>query len=123
VTLAALVLTNLLYLAGAVVVATLVSALYVLRHRKPKSMESAIESFSRELRALAPDEEIGGPGRTEGRADGQPRSGPAAGQPSQPRSGPTAGQPGQEAGFRRLPSRNVRPGGRGDAPASEGQAG
>jgi hypothetical protein len=53
--LAALVLTNLLYVAGAVVVATLVSALYVLRHRKPKSMEAAIESFSRELRALAPD--------------------------------------------------------------------
>jgi hypothetical protein len=53
--LSALVLTNLLYVAGAVVVATLVSALYVLRHRKPKSMEAAIESFSRELRALAPD--------------------------------------------------------------------
>jgi hypothetical protein len=112
VTVAALVLTNLLYVAGAVVVATLVSALYVLRHRKPKSMESAIESFSRELRALAPDEEIGGPAsRNEDRAGGQPRSGPAA------------GQAGQEAGFRRLPSRNVQPGGRGDAPASGGQAG
>jgi hypothetical protein len=54
-TLAALVLTNLLYLAGAVVVASLVSGLYVLRHRKPKSVESGIESFSRELRALAPE--------------------------------------------------------------------
>lgn len=53
--LSALVLTNLLYVAGAVVVATLVSALYVLRHRKPKSMEAAIESFSKELRALAPE--------------------------------------------------------------------
>jgi hypothetical protein len=53
--LAALVLTNLLYLVGAVVVASLVSGLYVLRHRKPKSVESGIESFSRELRALAPE--------------------------------------------------------------------
>jgi hypothetical protein len=112
VTLAALVLTNLLYVAGAVVVATVVSALYVLRHRKPKSMESAIESFSRELRALAPDEEIGGAaGRTDGRAAGQPGTEPAT------------GPAGQEAGFRRLPSRNIRPGGRGDAPASGGQAG
>ena len=54
-TLAALVLTNLLYLVGAVAVASLVSGLYVLRHRKPKSLESGIESFSRELRALAPE--------------------------------------------------------------------
>jgi hypothetical protein len=54
-TMAALVLTNLLYLAGAVAVASLLSGLYVLRHRKPKSLESGIESFSRELRALAPE--------------------------------------------------------------------
>ncbi|HEY2303176.1 MAG TPA: hypothetical protein VGH66_14855 [Acidimicrobiales bacterium] len=53
--LSALVLTNLLYVVGAVVVASLVSGLYVLRHRKPKSLESGIESFSRELRALAPE--------------------------------------------------------------------
>jgi hypothetical protein len=52
---AALVLTNLVYVVGAVVVATLISGLYVFRHRKPKSLESGIESFSRELRALAPE--------------------------------------------------------------------
>jgi hypothetical protein len=47
---------NLLYLIGALAVATLwISALYLLRHRKPKSLEAGIESFSRELRALAPD--------------------------------------------------------------------
>ena len=51
----ALVLTNLLYVVGAVVVATLVSALYVLSHRKPRSMEAGIESFSKELQALAPE--------------------------------------------------------------------
>jgi hypothetical protein len=64
--LAALVLTNLLYVVGAVVVATLISGLYVLRHRKPKSLESGIESFSRELRALAPER------RTEGDRSGPP---------------------------------------------------
>jgi hypothetical protein len=58
-TLAALVLTNLLYLVGAVAAASLVSGLYVLRHRKPKSLESGIESFSRELRALAPEHPSG----------------------------------------------------------------
>jgi hypothetical protein len=55
--LAALQLSNLLYVAAAVVVATLVSALIALRHRRPKSLESGIESFSRELRALAPEPE------------------------------------------------------------------
>jgi hypothetical protein len=95
VTLAALVLTNLLYVAGAVVVATLVSAMYVLRHRKPKSMEAAIESFSRELRALAPDEgaETGEPGRR-------------TAQPLRPIEG-----------------KNARRGGRGEFPASGGQTG
>jgi hypothetical protein len=55
-TLGAVQIQNLLYLVGAVAVATLwISALYLLRHRKPRSMEAGIESFSRELRALAPD--------------------------------------------------------------------
>lgn len=52
---AAVVLTNLLYVVGAVVAATVVSALIVLRHRRPKSLEAGIEMFSRELQALAPD--------------------------------------------------------------------
>ena len=55
-TLAAMQIQNLLYLIGALAVATLwITALYLLRHRKPKSLEAGIESFSRELRALAPD--------------------------------------------------------------------
>jgi hypothetical protein len=53
--LAALQLSNLLYVVAAIVVATLISALIALRHRRPKSLESGIESFSRELRALAPE--------------------------------------------------------------------
>jgi len=46
---------NLLYLVGAVVaIVVILSALY-LRNRKPKTMEYGIDSFQRELRALAPD--------------------------------------------------------------------
>ena len=54
-TLARVDLANLVYLAGALLAATVVSAVYLLRHRKPRSMEAAITAFSRELRALAPD--------------------------------------------------------------------
>ena len=64
---AALQLSNLLYVAAAIVVATLISALIALRHRRPKSLESGIESFSRELRALAPEPEA-----TEGRVNRPP---------------------------------------------------
>lgn len=52
---AAMVLTNLLYVLGAVVAATLVSALLYLRHRRPKSLEAGIEMFSKELKALEPE--------------------------------------------------------------------
>jgi len=46
---------NLLYLVGAVAaIVVILSALY-MRNRKPKTMEYGIDSFQRELRALAPD--------------------------------------------------------------------
>jgi hypothetical protein len=54
-TVSAVQIQNLLYVVGALVVATLVSGFIVLRHRKPKSLEAGIESFSRELKALAPE--------------------------------------------------------------------
>jgi hypothetical protein len=60
--LGAVQIQNLLYVAVAIIVATVISAFYVLRHRKPKSLEAGIESFSRELKALAP-ERTRGPGR------------------------------------------------------------
>jgi hypothetical protein len=48
-------LTNLLYVVGAVVGATLVSALLLLRHRRPRSVDAGIENFTRELKALQPE--------------------------------------------------------------------
>jgi hypothetical protein len=56
---------NLLYLVGAVAaIVVILTALY-LRNRKPKTMEYGIDSFQRELRALAPD-----PGERDGRRSG-----------------------------------------------------
>jgi hypothetical protein len=48
-------LTNLLYVVGAIVGATLVSAFLLLCHRRPRSVDAGIENFSRELKALEPE--------------------------------------------------------------------
>ncbi len=82
--LAALQLSNLLYVAAAIVAAIVISALIALRHRRPKSLESGIESFSRELRALAPE------------ADGAE----ARGRPPQPRMTSVAPRPRRPAATR-----------------------
>jgi hypothetical protein len=58
---------NLLYLIGAVVVSAVLCVVVWLRNRKPRSVESAIDSFQRELRALAPDRH---PGERERRNSG-----------------------------------------------------
>jgi hypothetical protein len=52
---AGMVLSNLLYVVGAIVAATVVSGVVWLRHRRPKSLEAGIEMFSRELKALEPE--------------------------------------------------------------------
>jgi hypothetical protein len=49
------VLSNLAYLIGAVLLAIIFGLLVWLRHRKPKSIDANVESFNRGLRALAPD--------------------------------------------------------------------
>jgi hypothetical protein len=51
------VLSNLAYLIGAVLLAIIFGLLVWLRHRKPKSIDANVESFNRGLRALAPDRE------------------------------------------------------------------
>ena len=48
-------MANLLYLLGAVAAIVLICSTLYLRARKPKTMEYGIDSFQRELRALAPD--------------------------------------------------------------------
>jgi hypothetical protein len=49
------VLSNLAYLIGAVLLAFIFGLLVWLHHRKPKSIDANVESFNRGLRALAPD--------------------------------------------------------------------
>lgn len=50
------VIGNLAYLVGAVVLAVVLGFVVWYRHRPPRSVESNVESFHRGLRALAPDE-------------------------------------------------------------------
>lgn len=49
---------NLLYLGAAVVVSLLASLIVVLRNRRPRSLQSTVDEFARELRALAPDSPV-----------------------------------------------------------------
>ena len=51
------VLANLAYLLGAVVLAVIGGTVVWLRHRQPKSVDANVASFNRGLRALAPDAE------------------------------------------------------------------
>ena len=50
-------MSNLLYLALAVVLSAIGCLILWLRHRKPRSLEYGIDAFHRELRALAPEQE------------------------------------------------------------------
>ena len=61
-----MIVANLLYLLGAVAAIVVICSTLYLRARKPKTMEYGIDSFQRELRALAPDE----PSEREGRRPG-----------------------------------------------------
>jgi hypothetical protein len=58
------VLTNLAYLIGAVVLATIGGLIVWWRHRQPRSIYSDVESFHRGLQALAPDASRSGANRT-----------------------------------------------------------
>ena len=54
------VLANLAYLIGAVVLAVIGGTFVWLRQRQPKSVDANVASFNRGLRALAPDAEPAG---------------------------------------------------------------
>ncbi len=59
----AVVVSNLAYSSGAVVLAIIGGLIVWLRHRQPKSVDANVESFHRGLRALAPDASHPGSGR------------------------------------------------------------
>lgn len=46
---------NLLYVGLAVVAGIVASLVIVFRNRRPRSLQSGVEEFARELRALAPE--------------------------------------------------------------------
>jgi hypothetical protein len=48
--------TQLIFLGVAIVISLIGCGLLWLRHRKPRTMEAHMNAFSRELRALAPDQ-------------------------------------------------------------------
>lgn len=60
----AVVLSNLAYLIGAVVLATIGGLIVWLFHRKPRSIYSDMKTFHRGLQALAPDARTGASGAT-----------------------------------------------------------
>jgi hypothetical protein len=102
---AGMVLSNLLYVVGAIVAATVVSGIVLLRHRRPKSLEAGIEMFSRELKALQPERRVAGssgspssPGSAGSSSAGRvaPDAGAGGGGPS----GPPGGAPGRAPGVR-----------------------
>ena len=63
-------MTALIFLAIPLVIIAIGGSVLYLRHRKPTSVESGIESFQREMRALSP-----GRGGQSGRS---PQNGPGA---------------------------------------------
>ena len=48
-------MSNLLYLLVAILLSIIGSLILWYRHRRPRSMESGIDEFNRELKALAPE--------------------------------------------------------------------
>lgn len=52
---ASVVLQNLAYPAGAVVLAVVIGIAVAVRHRRPKSLEANVDSFNRGLQALSPE--------------------------------------------------------------------
>ena len=52
-------MTSILFLLAALVLSVIGCAVFLLRHRKPSSLEHGIDSFSREMDALSPDRPAG----------------------------------------------------------------
>lgn len=56
-------MTSILFLVAALVLSLVGCAVFLLRHRKPTSLEYGIEAFSREMAALAPERRAPAPRR------------------------------------------------------------
>ena len=59
-------MSSIVFLLAAVVLSVIGSALFLLRHRKPTSLEHGIDSFSREMDALSPNRPTDTPRRRSG---------------------------------------------------------
>lgn len=69
----AIVWSNIVFTAGAVVLAVVIGIVVALRHRTPKTVEATVDSFSRGLQALSPE----GRSNRRGRRRPAPASEPA----------------------------------------------
>lgn len=56
-------MSNLAFVVGAILLSALGTLIIWYQHRRPRSMQSGIEEFTRELKALAPDRRDGDGGR------------------------------------------------------------
>ena len=90
------VLSNLAYLLGAILLAVIGGVIVWLHHRQPKSVDANVESFHRGLRALAPDASI----RDRFVRSGRPDSRPVRIQPRSTRSPETAAETGDRPAIR-----------------------
>ena len=68
-------MSNLLFLLAALGISVLGSIVLWLRARKPVTLESSVDSFAREMRALAPDAERRADGDAARRVPGQQAGG------------------------------------------------
>ena len=59
---------NLLYVGLAIAASVVASIVVVVRNRRPRSVQSGVEEFSKELQALAPGTAAGGRHRRRSRA-------------------------------------------------------
>ncbi len=71
-------MTSILFLVAALVLSLVGCAVLLLRHRKPTSLEYGIDAFSREMAALAPEQQAPAPRRRGAAALGRLRSAPHA---------------------------------------------
>jgi hypothetical protein len=83
--------TSLAFLLAAVVLSVVGCGLFLLRHRKPTSIDSGIDRFRRELRALAPEASTAIAARPAPPSGPDLHGPPAPGGPTPTGDGPTAG--------------------------------